>query len=90
MNFLSPHAKAAVLADADSLETLLDVMQKYGRPRVAMLDGGWCCIVDMRVASVGTEFKIASEFGHPSPRAAAEQCAQRMQQTLRDLARTTA
>jgi hypothetical protein len=67
------------------LEGVLSWLQKFGRPRLSCLGTGWHSNIEMHVSSVGAEFKVASEFGHPTPLAAAQECAARVVQTLRDL-----
>jgi hypothetical protein len=66
-----------------SLDEILDALCAAGKPRVARMDHGWLCSIDMHVAAAGTEFKIRSEFDCETPLAAARQCAERVIQTLR-------
>lgn len=67
------------------LEGVLAWLEKFGKPGVTKLDRGWHSNIDMHVSSVGATFKVASEFAHPTPLSAAQQCAERVVQTLRDL-----
>jgi hypothetical protein len=66
-----------------SLTELLEALCAAGKPRLARMDHGWLCSIDMHVAAAGTEFKIRSEFDRETPLAAARQCAERVIQTLR-------
>ncbi len=67
------------------LEDILLALAKYGEPRLSLQSNGWYCVINMRVTSVGVEFKVASEFGNPTPNAAAAECCQRVEQTLQDI-----
>ena len=67
------------------LEGVLSWLQNFGKPRLFCMRDGWHSAIEMHVSSVGAKFEVASEFGHPTPLAAAQQCAERVTQTLRDL-----
>ena len=60
------------------LEHLLARLAGYGKPRISRLGSGWHCRVEMAVISEGTTFEIRSDFGLPTPRAAAVQCYERV------------
>lgn len=67
------------------LEAMLLALSKFGKPRISHMSEGWHCAVEMYVSSVGVDFKIASGFTLPTPTAAAQECAQRLDSVLRDL-----
>lgn len=68
-----------------SLEDLLTALASYGSPRVTQIKKGWYCCVEMRVSSVGVDFKIASEFNHQTPTAAARECYERVVKTVSEI-----
>ena len=59
------------------LEDLLTNLLKYGKPRIGYNDG-WYAAIDMATAAEGADFKICSEFGHKTPRAALAELATRV------------
>ncbi len=65
------------------LQEILLALSAFGHPNVYSNEDGWLVSVDMHVAAAGTSFKIRSEFGRPTPLAAAQQCATRVQETLK-------
>lgn len=69
----------------ESLDSLLLEMCRYGQPKLSMMDSGWHCWIKMHVASQGATFEIKSEFGHQSPRAAADECHARITATIKQL-----
>lgn len=70
---------------AKTLEEMLMALAKHGKPRLSHDGGGWYCAVEMYVCASGVDFKVASEFSRPSPMAAAQQCAQRLDKALSDI-----
>lgn len=66
------------------LGELLEAMRHYGLPRVfaCRYSGGWCCKVNLRVPYEGASGEVQSEFGHPSPEAAAIECWHRLQKAV--------
>ncbi len=64
------------------LEQLLGSLAAYGNPRIARLDSGWFCKVDMSVLPAGASFEVSSEFGHDSPMAAAIECEDRVHDAI--------
>jgi hypothetical protein len=60
------------------LESALIALSKFGKPHCGLFDSGWLCNVDMHVTATGASFTVRSEFGHPSPMAAALECTQRV------------
>lgn len=76
----------AIPSPGASLEDQLIALSAYGKPRISHDGGGWYCAIDMYVSAAGVDFKVASDFSRPSPRSAAEQCAERLRKTLAELA----
>lgn len=66
-----------------SLESLLKQLTLFGKPRLSYMGDGWYSSIDMHVVAAGSEFKVASEFKHPSGLAAARQCAERVVEVLK-------
>lgn len=64
--------------DTTSLEDLLKLATKFGMLRLSMHDNGWYCAIDMHVSAVGAAFKVASDFGQATPKAAVLQCIDRV------------
>lgn len=56
------------------------VLGQYSSP-------GWHCDCDMYTSAQGARFKVASEFGHTTPIAAALQCEERVNAAVRQIAR---
>lgn len=69
-----------------SVEAMLEQLCRVGKPRISRMNDGWLCSVDMHVAAAGTEFKIRSEFDCPTPFQAAQQCTDRVVETLKQWA----
>lgn len=75
--------------DEERLEALLVEMQRFGRPRLSMVDGsGWYCCLELNINAVGAQMKVASEFHHATPRAAASECMTRIESAVRSLSNT--
>lgn len=62
----------------DDLQDLMQYMIKYGKPRISYISNGWYCGVEMNTNTAGSSFEVKSEFGHPTPMAAAKQCHERI------------
>lgn len=75
----------ALFGENPTLEDVLGALQRYGKPRMQMMDQGWMCAIDMHVSSVGASFTVRSEFDSASPLLAAKQCHERVLKTLREL-----
>lgn len=76
--------------DEERLEALLVKMQRFGRPRLSMVDSsGWYCSVELNINAVGTQVKVASDFRHPTPHAAASECMTRLESAVRSLSNTS-
>lgn len=77
--------KNATRIQASTLEEILVELLNYGHPRVSHLKGGWYCHVEMNTNTVGSKFDVASEFNHPTPLSAANECRERIHTTLKAL-----
>lgn len=84
-NQLSTDVQRSALSQDSSLESMLIAMTAFGAPRISQIDNGWYCVINMRVAAKGAEFKIDSEIRHKTPTAAARECLQRIHETLSQL-----
>lgn len=68
------------------LEGGLKKLCEYGKPRLSSQGNGqWYCSLDMYVQGKGVEFKIASDFTHPSMLEAVQICYERLEKVLKDL-----
>ena len=65
-----------------NLEEILELMSKYGKPRLSRLSAGWYCAIDMWVGAKGVEFKIDSECRHMVAADAARECLKRLDDVL--------
>ena len=64
----------------------LKELQKYGRPHLScMKDGDWYSSIEIFVTGQGINFKIQSEFDHPTPEDSLHELRQRVQQSLSEL-----
>lgn len=69
--------------EAAPLEQLLANLQKFGQVSVRSFnDGGWSCSVEMSMRAKGSDYKIWSDLDHATPRAAVEQCTDRVNQAI--------
>jgi hypothetical protein len=83
---MSALAPIPTLQPADSLEQMLAGMRKYGMPRLGVFGpNGWHCNIEMFVSATGAQFKVASEFNHPSATEAVRVCIDRMHESLRKI-----
>jgi hypothetical protein len=82
----SPAETITLLQQANNVEMMLTQLCRVGKPRISRMDDGWVCAVDMHVAAAGTEFKIRSEFDCETAFKAAQQCTERVVETLRQWA----
>lgn len=61
-------------------------MCEYGKPRVwSQGNGEWYCSLEMFVQGKGVEFKVASDYNHPSMLDAIKVCYERLEKALSDL-----
>jgi hypothetical protein len=85
MNWLAKIQPEASKVTEMPLEEHLLFLIRYGRPRVAYLDKGWFCTVQMNTNTTGTQFDVSSEFGHKTPSSAVKQCNERIDAALNQL-----
>lgn len=72
-----------LIQEAAPLEQLLVNLQKFGQVNVhSFKDGSWSCSVEMVMRAQGSDYKIRSEFDHATPRAAVEQCTDRVNEAI--------
>lgn len=69
----------------EDLQELLLYMIRYGKPRMHYLEGGWYVKVEMNTNTKGTQFDVASEFGHSTPLSAAKECHERIINSMKAL-----
>lgn len=74
------------------LSQTLEYLTKFGHPKLthneSMGKMGWTCRIEMFVVGQGIEFEIKSEFICPTALDAAQQCKQRMEETLTKIAQS--
>jgi len=69
-----------------TIEELLDIMAKYGKPRIHCLDNfEWVCVCEVFVTGKGIDFKISSDFKCASALNAVQQCYDRMMEALNNI-----
>lgn len=84
MNEISEVSSPLTKSKEDSyVETELNRMTTVGEPRLAFMEGGWYCRVEMFVWAKGAKFTITSEYNHPTIRSAVRECAERIAQALK-------
>ncbi len=66
-----------------TLDDVLMVLERVGKPNVGKLTGGWMCGVELATVAVGMSSTIRSEFGMATPIAAALQCEERVLAALK-------
>lgn len=91
MSAITRYSPADTIAELErirysNVETMLEQLCRVGKPRISRMDDGWVCAVDMHVATAGTEFKIRSEFDCETAFKAAQQCTERVVETLKQWA----
>ena len=69
----------------ENLEEILAELCKYGEPILHKLDDGWICRVDFFVTGAGVQFKVGSDYDHPTPLEAAQVCFDRVKEALNKL-----
>lgn len=69
--------KSKVSSDREHLEDVLDCLSQIGKPRVARLQQGWFCVVELNTTLAGVAGEVRSDFGHVSPMAAAYETRER-------------
>ncbi len=68
----------SAVEEPKTLEQLMEELARYGSPRLGFYGQGWHANIDVNVNGVGAKLEVASEFGLPSPLAAADQCHKRL------------
>jgi len=69
-----------------TLEQTLDELSKYARPYLNQHeDNTWSCSAVLRVNVKGSDFKVRSDFNHPTATAAASTCLCRVRAMLKDI-----
>lgn len=54
----------AVLVIPTTLDSLLEYLRKYGKPRLVCDNDGWYATIEMHVPNAGASFTIRSEFSN--------------------------
>jgi hypothetical protein len=74
------HEQEAHKLPEESLEEIMLELLNYGQPRVGVYgsDGKWHCNVEMNTNSIGSDFKVRSEWNHATPIEAAKLCRDRV------------
>lgn len=74
---------------AQTLDQLLTNLSKFGQVTLSTYTSsfgdkksGWHCTIDVNFTGVGGRLEFKSELFHPTPLAAARQCAERMVSAL--------
>lgn len=64
----------------ESLEDIMMELLNYGQPRVGVYgsDMTWHCTVEMNTNTVGSDFKVRSDWNHTTPFEAAKLCRDRV------------
>ncbi len=70
-------------ASLEAVDTILTELARFGRPTLCLTTRGWWCYVDIHVNATSTSMDVKSESNHPSPIAAARECAQRVIATVK-------
>ena len=78
--FKSTTAEEARPLPQESLEDIMMELLNYGQPRVGVYgsDMKWHCNVEMNTNTVGSDFKVRSEWSHTTPLEAAKLCRDRV------------
>ena len=83
MNTLPAQATAtSPAATPEDLQSKLQALTKYGRPRLSLHEGGWHCAVDMFTDAPGAKFEVTSGFNRPTPEAAVDLVATRIRAAI--------
>jgi hypothetical protein len=64
----------------ESLDEILMELLNYGQPRIGVYgsDMKWHCNVEMNTNTIGSDFKVRSEWNHATPIEAAKICRDRI------------
>jgi hypothetical protein len=85
---MSPTAAPAQPEAAPSLERMLLMLERRGKPRLSRHNNGWFACIEMNTSAAGACFEIKSEFGHAEPMAAVQELAQRVNDALKAMGAT--
>ena len=85
MNSLIHSSGPTVTPSPTDLATLLGMLLQFGHPSLAHIQAGWHCSVEFFCHGKGVEFKIRSDYGHPTPESAVQTCLDRMHTSLKQL-----
>lgn len=86
MNLPSRKTEHKALPVNFTLEELLTEMERFGKPRVGKYGTGWHSNIEVSITPVGAQFEIRSDFGLPTPLAAARECYDRLIAAMKELA----
>jgi len=64
-------------------DSLLAAAASIGDSSLYKLPTGWSFTVEIPTALAGAQFKVRSEFGHPTARSAILECIQRVKEALK-------
>lgn len=86
MNNIVNFQKDDAHPDLTTLESALNCMTKYGRPKLYCMDDmTWYCTIEVFVTGKGVDFKVASDFKQKTPLNAAQQCHERLRAAMKDV-----
>lgn len=85
MGELASLARPDVGRIPNSLEDKFIWLTGFGKPTLFRMSDGWHVSLAMHVASKGSTFKIESDYNHPTPSEAVDECISRLAATLKDL-----
>ena len=74
---------AAAVTAPIRLGELLKQLEGYGKPIIGNTGDGWYCSVEIYSPAKGVDFKVRSEFGFRAAIEAAQQCCDRLRDTLK-------
>jgi hypothetical protein len=69
--------------DVAETDTLLALAGKTGETILYRLSSGWRCSIELPTVLAGAQFKVGSEFGHPTARSAIIECLARVKEALK-------
>ena len=83
-----PQIRTGVYAVADmTIEEMLDELYTVSFPRLSCQEssGTWYAQAEMRIKVQGAEFKVSSEFRHPTPTSALRELLERVRSAMKQL-----
>lgn len=69
--------------DVADTDALLDLAGKTGETSLHRLSSGWRCSIELPTVLAGAQFRVGSEFGHPTARSAIIECLARVKEALK-------